>query len=57
VFEEVAVHGKNKQQTKEKTWNEKLLSLYITLPDTNFYSIIALLSCISFVFNLCFKKL
>lgn len=34
VFEKVAVQGKNKQQTKEKTWNEKFLSLYITLPNT-----------------------
>lgn len=47
VFEEVAVQGKNSKQRK-KTWNEKLLSLYVTLPNTYFYSIISLPSCIFF---------
>lgn len=49
-----------KKQTanKEKPWNEKLLSLHITLPNTYFYSIIALPSCIFiFFFNPCFKNL
>lgn len=37
---------------KKKKRNEKLLSLYITLPNTYFYSIIALPSCIFFFFFL-----
>lgn len=54
VFEEVAVQGKNSKQRK-KTWNEKLLSLYVTLPNTYFYSIISLPSCI-FFFKSVFQK-
>lgn len=45
-----------KQQTKEKTRNEKLLSLYMTLPNTYFYSIIALPFCIFFFFKSMFNK-
>lgn len=57
MFQEVAVQVENTTKKGKKTWNEKLLSLYITLPNTYFCCIIALPSCIYFFFpNLYLKK-